>query len=268
MLCYCVSVTKRRKQAARQDRPERVRVVGYCRVSTDEQRDEGVSLAAQKDRVAAYATAQDLDLVGVEVDAGISGKVPPEQRPGLASALDRIRRGEADGIVALKLDRISRCVRSVLDLADSARQFVWRLISVSEALDTGTATGRFTLTILAALAQLEREQVSERTAFALAAVAREGRVRSHRTPFGFRTPNGSTVAGTGEKAVLVEDEIEQDILAQIVQLHEESGFGARRIAKALNGRGIGNPRTGGHWTHGTIGSILRTIERRRLAMAA
>jgi hypothetical protein len=58
-----------------------VRLVGYARVSTEDQAREGVSLEAQRERLAAYATAHGLELVGIETDAGISGKVPPAQRP-------------------------------------------------------------------------------------------------------------------------------------------------------------------------------------------
>ncbi len=70
-------------------------------------------------------------------------------------------------------------------------------------------------------------------------------VRSDCTPFGFKTPNGSTSASGGEKAVLVEYEAEQVILAEILRFHEESGLGARPIAKALNEKAMMNPRTSG-----------------------
>jgi DNA invertase Pin-like site-specific DNA recombinase len=247
--------------------PGRVRLVGYARVSTEEQRDEGVSLAAQIERLRAYGVASDVDVVGVVVDPGVSGKVPPRQRTGLARVLAMIDSGEVDGVVALKLDRISRSVRDVLDLADSAGRHGWRLVSVSENLDTGSATGRFTLTILAALAQLEREQIGERTQVALDHVAREGRVRSHRTPFGFQTPTGKTTSAAGEKAVLVEHAEEQAILDRILAMRE-SGLGARRIVGKLTAAAIMNPRTGGRWTPGTIAAILRTVQRRESALAA
>lgn len=245
----------------------RVRLVGYVRVSTEEQRDEGVSLAAQTARLRAYGVASDVDVVEVVEDAGISGKVPPRQRPGLARVLAMIDSGEVHGVVALKLDRISRSVRDVLDLADSAGRHGWRLVSVSESLDTGSATGRFTLTILAALAQLEREQIGERTQGALDHLAREGRVRSHRVPFGFRTSTGKTTSATGEKATLVEHALEQTILSEIRQL-DAAGLGVRRIAGKLNGKGTLNPRTGGCWSHGNVAAILRTVERREAALAA
>lgn len=246
---------------------ETTRIIGYCRVSTEEQRDEGVSLAAQRTRLVAYALAHGLELADVVEDAGVSGKVPPAERPALGRALERIRAGEADGLVAIKLDRISRSVRDVLALADDAQRLGWRLVSVSENLDTGSATGRFTLTILAALAQLEREQIAERTRFALDSIAQGGRLRSHRTPFGYRLAGDRTTATAGERAALVEHDGEQRILAEILRLDAEN-LGARRIARTLNDAGQGNPRTGKPWTFGTVAAILRTVDRRARALAA
>ncbi len=116
------------------------------------------------------SSARDAELVRIEADNGPPGKVAPEKRAGLFRALQSVRDGSADGIVALRLDRISRSVRDVLDLAEDAERHGWRLVAVNEALDTGTPTGRFTLTILAALVQLEREQIAARDHALLAVI--------------------------------------------------------------------------------------------------
>ena len=81
----------RRTEAA----DEGLRLIGYCRVSTEEQSREGVSLDAQEARLQAYAVGQGHELVGVEIDAGVSGKVAPSKRPGMAQALDRVRAGKS-----------------------------------------------------------------------------------------------------------------------------------------------------------------------------
>src|SRR5258705_5443621 len=81
-----------------------LRLVGYARVSTEEQAREGVSLEAQRERLQAYCTAHGYELVGLESENGASGKITPAKRPRLAKALDRVQKGEADGILALKLD--------------------------------------------------------------------------------------------------------------------------------------------------------------------
>jgi DNA invertase Pin-like site-specific DNA recombinase len=90
-------------------------------------------------------------LVAIETDNGASGSLAPSKRPGLARALARIRSGEADGLLALKLDRISRSTQDVLQLVDDSRRKGWRLVSVAEQLDTGSAAGRLVVTVLASI---------------------------------------------------------------------------------------------------------------------
>ena len=85
--------------------------------------------------------ARGAELVALESDEGISGRVSPGKRPGLAAALTRVRTGEAECLLVLKLDRLSRTTRAVLDLVDETGAQGWRLVSVSEHLDTGTAAG-------------------------------------------------------------------------------------------------------------------------------
>ena len=241
---------------------EALRLVGYVRVSTESQAREGVSLKAQRERLAAYCTAHDAELVALESDEAISGKVPPTKRPGLARALERIRSGEAGGLLVLRLDRLSRSTRDMLDLVDETRRRGWRLISVSEHLDTGTAAGRLVVTVLAALSQMEREQIGERTRFAMEAIAREGRVRSRHLPFGYRSraQPEATEAVAGDRSELVEHEPEQRALHELLEQRNLS-LGAYAIATRLNGHGQVNPRNGRPWTRASVASILATHDR-------
>ncbi len=245
-----------------------LRVIGYERVSTDEQVLQGVSLDAQRVRLKAHAKAHGYELVGIERDNGVSGKVPPSKREGLRRALDLIRAGNADGIVFLKLYRLSRSVRDILKLADDARRGGWHLMSVSEHIDTSTASGKFTLGVLALLAEMERDQVGERTRIGMAQLALEGRVRSRFLPFGFRVEGASraTSVKAGEKRKLVADRRETQILRRMLRLRK-SGKGAHLIAKYLNEDRVGNPRTGKPWTTGTVAAIMRTADRRALLAA-
>ncbi len=237
------------------------RLVGYVRVSTEEQARDGLSLGAQRERLAAYAVAQGAELVSVEADNGLSGATPPDRRPGLTRALATVRRGKADGIAVVKLDRLSRSTRHVLDLLDASQKGRWRLISVEESLDTRTAVGEFTTTILAGLAQMERKLVGERTREAMRQIAREGRVRSGRLPFGYRTEANPTSvrAVAGDRSSLVEHTEEQRLLMQILGLRA-LGLGARRITRELNATGP-HPRTGRAWTASTVHKLLGTAER-------
>ncbi len=255
-------VMKRHKRtAAATNSP--TRMIGYARVSTEEQAREGVSMDAQRERLTPYCTAQGYALVALETDNGTSGSITPGKRPGLARALARIRRGEADGLLALKLDRISRSTRDVLDLVDESRRRGWRLVSVAEQLDTGSAAGRLVLTVLAALSQMEWEQVAERTRMALAELARQGRARSRFAPFGFCTETGAVEITRGSRASLIPHPAEHPVLERILDLRN-TDVGATAIARALNAAGLTN-RSGGNWTRQSVASVLLGFDRRQAA---
>jgi site-specific DNA recombinase len=149
------------------------RVVGYVRVSSEGQATEGVSLDAQRTKLAAYCLAMDLELVALEADEGVSAKTL--RRPGLQRALAALEEGRADAVLVTKLDRLTRSVRDLGDLVE--RYFGgerWSLLSVGDSIDTKTAAGRLVLNVLVSVAQWEREATGERTRDALAEVKRQG----------------------------------------------------------------------------------------------
>ncbi|MEE8106666.1 MAG: recombinase family protein [Planctomycetota bacterium] len=222
------------------------KVVGYARVSTIEQAETGVSLDAQRHRLQAYCHAHALTLVRVETDAGLSAR-RTGNRPALQRALLSLKRGEATGLVAVKLDRLSRTTSDVLDLVARAEREHWALHSIDERLDTSSPAGRFVVTLLAAMAQLEREQAAERTKSAMAELRRQGKRISGKPPFGFRFEDGR----------VVEVAAEQTILQRIRDLQGE-GKKCFAIATALNREGTLNPRTGREWFFGTVRSVMRT----------
>jgi site-specific DNA recombinase len=228
------------------------RVVGYVRVSSTDQVRHGISLAEQEQRICGYCAAHGLELVFVAADEGISGK-GTGNRPGLQNALRLLRRRKAGGLVVVKLDRLSRSLQDALDLVAQSEREHWELHSIAENLDTSTPHGRFVVHLFAALAQLEREQIGERTRNGMAELRRQGRRISRRPPFGFRFE--------GNRLEPVDDE--QVILERMVALGQ-SGCGSTVIARALNADGLHNPRTGRMWTPGNVWGILRTAARRAI----
>jgi DNA invertase Pin-like site-specific DNA recombinase len=206
----------------------RTRAVAYLRVSTEKQADKGVSLEAQRTKVEAYAALYDLDLVDVIVDAGVSAKTI--ERPGLARVLDMLRKGSADAVLVVKLDRLTRSVRDLGDLV--ARFFApgkAALLSVGEQIDTRSAAGRLVLNVLASVSQWEREAIGERTATAMQHKAASGEYTGGVPPYGFR------LADDGVHLVAVD--AEQAVLAVARELRA-AGLSLRAVARELASRGL------------------------------
>ena len=225
------------------------RCLGYCRCSTIEQATEGLSLDVQRAKIAAYCSLNDLELVGVVEDAGISGK--SLNRPGIQSVLDRLRLGEANAIVVLKLDRLSRSTRDVLSLTELVETNDWQLHSIGEKLDSSTASGRFVITILSAMAEMERSQLGERTSLALQHKKSNGETLGT-TPMGFESRKGED-----GKRILVPCEEEQAILKQVSDLRE-SGLSYAVIAERLNEEGVPTKRNG-KWHASTVRSLIQKV---------
>jgi DNA invertase Pin-like site-specific DNA recombinase len=176
------------------------RVIGYVRVSTDKQADEGISLDAQQSALRAYAGLYSLEIVEMIVDAGESAK--SLNRPGLTRAIDMLARGEADGLLVAKLDRLTRSVRDLGDLIATVFAKA-ALLSVGEQIDTRSAGGRLVLNVLASVSQWEREAIGERTATAMRHMRERGEYTGGRAPWGHTlADDGTLVANPAEVAVV------------------------------------------------------------------
>ena len=142
-----------------------MKAMGYIRVSTEDQAREGVSLGNQKSKIKAYCELKNLDLTGIIEDSGISAK--NLNRPGVQKVLEMARKKEVNAVVVYKLDRM---FRSTVDALETTKKFdKWGIYfhSIHETLDTQSAMGRFFFTLTAALAEMERGIIGERTKAAL-----------------------------------------------------------------------------------------------------
>lgn len=209
-----------------------MKAAGYLRVSTDEQEASGLGLEAQREKITAYCNLYDLELVETIQDAG-SGK--NLKRPGLQKALSMLRKGEIEGIVISKLDRLTRSVRDMGELLESYFTDKYSLHVVEEKIDTGTAAGRMMVNILMSVAQWERETIGERTKAALKVKRKRGERTGGDIPFGFNCENGK----------LIESPQEQRIIRTMKSLREK-GHSYQKIADALNDDGY-LTKTGRAW---------------------
>jgi site-specific DNA recombinase len=222
-----------------------MRVIGYIRVSTEEQASQGQSLDAQRAKLTAYAAPYDLELVEGVVDAGVSAKTL--SRKGLQGALASLRRGEADGLLIAKLDRLSRSVRDWNTLIDGyfGEKAGKQLFSVADSIDTRTAAGRLVLNVLMSVAQWERETIGERTRDTLRYKISKGE-RCGKVRFGY------TLGDDGK--TLVPNAAEQEAIA-VMRALRDAGESYRDIGAELNARGV-STKEGGAWQPMTVRNIL------------
>jgi site-specific DNA recombinase len=218
-----------------------MQVIGYARVSTDEQASEGVSMAAQRTRIEAYCVAKDWDLVSVEADPGMSAK--DMKRPGLQAILQAVRSRRVAAIVVYKLDRLTRSVLDLNRIVELLDKHNVALVSMQESLDATTPTGRLMLNLLASVSQWEREIIGQRTKEAMSYL-KEQKQAYCRPVYGYDMVEGR----------LHENKHEQKVIAQ-VKAWRQQGRPYRHIAAQLNDEGVPTKR-GGTWAAMTIRNII------------
>lgn len=218
--------------------------VGYIRVSSEEQAESGLSLAHQRAKIEAYSLAMDFELVAVIEDAGKSAK--NMNRPGLIHALEMIRRKEADSLIILKLDRLTRSVKDLGTLVETFEKTGAALISVQDSINTTTAAGRLVLNVLGSVAQWEREAIGERTAAALAVKKDRGEKTGGTVPFGYDLSEDGTT--------LTPNPNEQEAIRVMMEL-KSRGYSLRAIGKELLSRGF-TSKSGGRWHAKVVKGIV------------
>lgn len=196
------------------------RVGLYIRVSTEEQI-ENHSIPEQKERLENFCKAKDWLVVDEYIDGGYSGA--KLDRPAVQKMIADTGNGAIDTVLVWKLDRLSRSQKDMLYLIEDV--FIPNnvdFVSLNESLDTGTAFGRAMIGILSAFAQLEREQIKERTMMGRIARAKSGLVMGPTAPYGYRYIDGQ----------LIIDEYEASIVREIYDLYLQ-GYGMEKVSNML-----------------------------------
>ena len=222
-----------------------MKAIGYIRVSTSGQVEDGVSLDAQEAKVHAWADLNGADEVVIFRDEGISGS-RADNRPGLQDALTMV--GKGDALVVYSLSRLSRSTKDALILSEILLKKEADLVSLSEKIDTTTAAGKMVFRMLAVLSEFERDQVSDRTRFALAHKRANNEKTGGDIPFGYYL----------DGVHLVEDENEQKAIALIRDLRVK-GYTLQAICWELQREGHKTRRGNLKWQPKTVSRI---IERR------
>jgi DNA invertase Pin-like site-specific DNA recombinase len=209
------------------------RVIGYLRVSTEEQAVSGLGLADQRAVIRSEAGHRGWADVEFVTDDGYSAK--NLSRPGIASALEQLRKGEASVLVVSKLDRLSRSLLDFATLMDRARREGWQLVVLDLAIDTTVPSGQLMANVMAAFAEYERQLIGARTSAALQQLKGQGkRLGRPRT-------------------------LSQDVTDRVVR-ERESGSTLAAIASGLNDDGVPTARGGARWYPSTVKAVLQSAE--------
>ena len=217
--------------------------VAYLRVSTEEQADSGLSLQHQRRKTATMADLHDWHLLDTIQDAGATAK--NTNRPGLQEVLSLVRSRKVGAVIVYKLDRLTRSLRDLLDLLQTFKRYRVRLVSVSENLDTESATGRMMIGLLGVIAEWERDVIGERTSAALSQLRSDGKQYSGIAPYGWRYEGGR----------MIEEPAEQRTL-EIIQQLGNAGYSLRSIAAELDRQGR-KPRNGKRWHAKVLAALKR-----------
>jgi len=217
------------------------RVAIYTRVSTEDQAKEGYSLAAQKERLEAFCDAQGWDVAEFYVDEGHSGR--STKRPEYRRMMEE--RDKWDILLVMKMDRIHRNSKNFMIMMENLEKWGKKFSSMNESLDTSNAVGRFVVDIIQRIAQLESEQIGERTYMGMRQKAESGQgLLGFRVPYGYRLKDGKLLLEE-EEALVVRDMYTKYLHGQTMDM----------IAWGLNGDGV-TTSTGGHWTTWSISRVL------------
>ena len=226
--------------------------VGYVRCSTGKQQ---ISLEAQELRIRAICVARDIELSEVIVDSDASAK--SLERPGMNRLLGMVDDGLVHTVVIFKLDRISRDVVDWGTLIKRFNQSDVTLISVSDSIDTKSASGQLVLNVLMAASQWERMSIGERTSTALQHIKSQG-FPAGPPPYGWSAqPRTSEEKDRKIRKPLILNPEEQDVIDLV---RSWSGLPVRKIAVRLNDAGF-HTRSGGPWHAEAVQRIVKSLRK-------
>jgi site-specific DNA recombinase len=195
----------------------------YIRVSTDAQREEGYSIDAQKEMLTAYCISKGIKNYDFYIDGGFTGS--NIERPELARLIGDIKNNIVNAVLVYKLDRLSRSQKDTLYLIEDVfNPHGVDFVSLNESMDTSTPLGRLMLGILSAFAQLERENIRERTRMGMKERVKSGLwMGGGRVPFGYDYDK--------EQGILVPNK-DAETVRKVYDLYLE-GYSCSKIAQKL-----------------------------------
>ena len=222
---------------------DRIRAALYARVSTEEQADQGYSLAAQLQMLRDFCEVFEMDIAGEYVDDGYSGT--NTRRPAYRRMFSPDERQRWDALVVIKMDRIHRNSKNFMLMIEDLSKNGQSFFSTTERIDTTTAVGRFAMDVIQRIAQLESEQIGERTKFGMIQKAEQ-----KDGIMGFQPPYGYSIAD--DELISIPEE--QIVVKRIFGSYLENST-LDEIASELNSSFI-RTRNGNQWNKYNLRNIL------------
>jgi DNA invertase Pin-like site-specific DNA recombinase len=210
-----------------------LRALSYGRVSTGRQASEGLSLDDQADKLADVVASRGWQHLEHVTDPGLSGK-RLANRKGLLAALEKLDAGQADVLVASKIDRVSRSTEDFARLLNRADRKGWKIVVLDVDVDTSTAAGRLVVDVVSAAAQFESKRIGERVRDAHAVRRSQGK-RAGQPPI-----------------------LPQEIRMRIYDDHV-AGKSLSQIARDLDAEGIPTAK-GGKWHPQTVSQVIDGVK--------
>ena len=220
----------------------------YVRVSTEEQAKEGFSIRAQQEKLKGYALVKDWSIYDIYVDEGISGK-NITQRPSMTRLLKDIENGYIKNVLVFKIDRLTRSTSDLVYLIKLFAEHDCAFNSLTESIDTETASGRMFLKIIGIFAEFERENLTERVRLGCERKAKEGfSVSSWIHSYGYNRDNGQKIQTINEE--------EATIVREIYDMYVNQNKSLSYITRVLNIRKVPT-KLNVDWARKNVKNILK-----------
>lgn len=226
-----------------------MRVIGYCRVSTEEQVREGISLDTQKQELIRYCAAKGYELLNTYIDAGVSAyKIPLQDRPQGQFVVNHIFAGDVDGIVAISSDRLFRNLQDSICISNACKRHCVKIIYTRQDFRENIEADSLFLNdnLINIINEFYSLQYSKKVKKGLENKVRRGEWVG-KSPFGYDLVNSH----------LIVNEEEARVIRLIFDLYVSKNWGSALICNHLNSLGIEPPKNSKYWSKTSVLCMLK-----------